>query len=422
MTGSELCGSEHGGANCSQPCNVLPFSGRIAKDGFQLKEFLESGLAPLAAVTRLFVASKTAPEIHSCAIDVYIARTNSFCHPARALKVSRRHIAWKAIRRVVGNSDRVIFVLIRNDAKNRPEYLLACNGHVVADVAEYSGLHEITLCETIRTPGPSRDQRGTLVDAGVDQALHLLELGLASQRAHSRTFGERVADFSGFGCLPRRRGRRAHARLWHKHASRRVTGLTRVAEARLDALLDGSLEIGIFQDDVGRLATQFLSHAFDCGSCSRGDRDSRPSRSGKGDHRHVRMRSNCGTDRGTIAIDQIENSRRNTRFVQNLRKKIGRERRDFAGLKYHRASRRQRGRHLTDNLVHRPVPRSNESAHPNRLFAHEGRTLKLLKLEVFKHLHHLQEMCETCRNLRLSGERYGSAHLLRNSIGHLLSL
>src|ERR1700675_3594782 len=78
----------------SQPtCRVLFFNGRVAKDGFQLEEFFESGHAPFASVARLFVAPKTTSEIQPRAIDVHVARSNSFCNPTCALEVARRHIA-----------------------------------------------------------------------------------------------------------------------------------------------------------------------------------------------------------------------------------------------------------------------------------------------------------------------------------------
>jgi len=37
--------------------------GRVTKDSFQLQEFVQPGLTPFSAVARLFVASKTTPEV-----------------------------------------------------------------------------------------------------------------------------------------------------------------------------------------------------------------------------------------------------------------------------------------------------------------------------------------------------------------------
>src|ERR1700733_5469559 len=65
----------------------------VTENSLQLEEFLEPGLAPFPAITRLLVASEAASEVNSRAIDVYISRTNLLSNPVRALQISRSHKA-----------------------------------------------------------------------------------------------------------------------------------------------------------------------------------------------------------------------------------------------------------------------------------------------------------------------------------------
>src|SRR5439155_26174694 len=62
--------------------------GSIAKNSLQLKEFFQTGLTPLTTIARSFVASKATSEVESSIVNMYVARANSLCHPARPLDVS----------------------------------------------------------------------------------------------------------------------------------------------------------------------------------------------------------------------------------------------------------------------------------------------------------------------------------------------
>src|ERR1039457_2175883 len=63
----------------------------ITKYSLQLKKLFQPGLAPLPAIARLFVTSKTPPKVDSRAVDVHVACSNSLGHAARAFDVSRSH-------------------------------------------------------------------------------------------------------------------------------------------------------------------------------------------------------------------------------------------------------------------------------------------------------------------------------------------
>src|SRR5208283_1297630 len=206
----------------------------VSEDGLQFQKFLQSRFAPLATVARLFITSKTTGEIHPCAIDVYVSRANSSRHSTRPLQVSRAYIAGKPIGSVVSDAHRILLALIRNNAKHRPENFLPRNSHLVSDVAEHRGSHEISFDQAVRTSQPSTHQSRAFVDTRFDQPLHLLKLSFAGEWAHRRAFAERISHLDAFGSSLRNCARFIHSRSRHQHSCRRVAGLPRVAEASLN--------------------------------------------------------------------------------------------------------------------------------------------------------------------------------------------
>ena len=73
----------------------------------------------------------------------------------------------------------------------------------------------------------------------------------------------------------------------HQHAGGGVAGLACVAEAAFHALADCSFQIGVFQDDVGGLAAQFLGHALDGVRSGFGHDDAGAGGTGKRHHVHI---------------------------------------------------------------------------------------------------------------------------------------
>jgi hypothetical protein len=70
-----------------------------------------------------------------------------------------------------------------------------------------------------------------------------------------------VASAVCFGC----RSRFSHLGPRNEHASRRIAGLGGVTKACLGIPLGGIFEIGIVQNDVGRLAAEFLIDSLHSG-------------------------------------------------------------------------------------------------------------------------------------------------------------
>ena len=98
---------------------ILSFSGRISKDGFQFQKFLEPGFAPFPTVSRLFVTPEAAAKMEAGRVAAHVARSDSFGDAAGVLEITRCHIAGESVGRVVGNVNGIVFIFVRDDAKNR---------------------------------------------------------------------------------------------------------------------------------------------------------------------------------------------------------------------------------------------------------------------------------------------------------------
>ena len=94
----------------------------------------------------------------------------------------------------------------------------------------------------------------------------------------------------------------------HEHPGRRVAGLAAVGEAGFDALADRRGKVRVAEDDVRRLAAEFLRHPLD--RVRRGLCDEHPGagRAGERDHVDAGMRRHRLTDLRPRPVDEIEHA------------------------------------------------------------------------------------------------------------------
>ena len=203
----------------------------------------------------------------------------------------------------------------------------------------------------------------------------------------------------------------------HQHARRRVAGLPAIAETGLDTAGDGSFEISVGEDDVGRLSAKFLGDALDGIGGRLGNQNTCTGRAGEGHDVNIGMAAEHLADTGTIAIDQIEHAGGHTGLVHDLGKHDAAQGRDFARLEHHGTTRGQRRRHLGGNLVHRPVPRRDQSGHADSLMDNQGRAAHLFKNESLKCRHRRIEMAEPGACLIRQRKRIRRTHFHGNRLG-----
>src|SRR3546814_9173112 len=91
---------------------------------------------------------------------------------------------------MVGDADRILVVLVRNDRDDGAENLLARDRHVVADVREQRRLDEIAYLDAIGAPGAAGLQRGARSDEHTSALQSLMRLSYAvfclNKKTHHR--------------------------------------------------------------------------------------------------------------------------------------------------------------------------------------------------------------------------------------------
>ncbi len=100
--------------------------------------------------------------------------------------------------------------------------------------------------------------------------------------------------------------------------------------------------------------------------------------------------------------------------MQDLGPQIGRERRYFRWLEYHRAAGRKRRHDLACDLVDRPVPGRDERAHADRLLRNQSGPPHLVELIVLEHFDAGLKVRKGASGLRLLRQPAGCTHLFGN--------
>src|SRR3954462_1903948 len=143
--------------------------------GLDLEELLEAVRAVLAAVAAVLVATERGDGVERTTVDLDLAGADATSDLLGPLGVGSLHATRQAVDRVVGDADRILFVLVADDRQDRAEDLLLGDGHVVAHLAEDRRLHEVAVGVHVgRLLGATDDEVGALVDALLDVAGHAL--------------------------------------------------------------------------------------------------------------------------------------------------------------------------------------------------------------------------------------------------------
>src|SRR5678810_221021 len=123
------------GRDASVPPDWLFIEVDVHLFGFEI--FLDAKLAKFAAEARLFVASPGSLYVRRLhVVDPDDARTDRLHHSHGLVDVTRPHRGGEAIRRVVGDAQRVLLVVERDHRADRAENFFAGNPRVVVHVVE----------------------------------------------------------------------------------------------------------------------------------------------------------------------------------------------------------------------------------------------------------------------------------------------
>ena len=180
---------------------------------------------------------------------------------------------------------------------------------------------------------------GALPGALGHQPAHAVELGAVDQRADVGVLVERAAD-----------AQPAHARLdlgdegvgdalLHQQPRAGAADLALVEPDAVDQPFDGAVEIGVLEDDEGRLAAE-LQRQFLAGAGGRlADDLADFGRAGEGDLVDAGMIDDRSTRAGTARQD-VDDALRHAGALADLGEQDRRQRREFGGLQHDRAARR----------------------------------------------------------------------------------
>ena len=246
------------------------------------------------------------------------------------------------------------FAVERDHDQHRPEDLLLGDAHLVVDVHEDRGLVvEAATLETVAAGG----QRRAFVAADLHVLLDGVELLLAHQRAHLAVLVEGRADLDGHGP--------AHELADEAVVDGALDDETRAGRADLagageDAdqrAVDGGLEVGVGEDDVGALAAQLEADLLHVVGALAHDVLADLDRARERHHVDERRGREVVADLAAGTGDHLEDALGKPDLLEDPRQLEVGERADAGRLEDHHVAGRQRRRGLPGGHEHRVVPR-----------------------------------------------------------------
>jgi len=246
---------------------------------------------------------------------------------------------------------------------HRPEYLDAGNRR--------GGLHAGEQRRRIEAAG-ARHRRARLVQRraflqpGIDQVADALQLHRVDDGAHVDRLVERIAEPKRLHARRQLRDEALVDALLDEEPRSGAADLALVQPDRVDHPFDRRVEIGIVEDDEGRLAAELQRQALAGAGGRLADFPPDLGRAGEGDLGDARM----GDDRlagAAIAGDDVDHACRQAGLPAHLGKEQRGERGELGGLQNHRIAEGDRRRDLPSEHQEREIPRDDLPADAERL-------------------------------------------------------
>ena len=168
----------------------------------------------------------------------------------------------KTIGGLVAQLDDLLLILELGDGADGAENLLLHDLHVVADVGEDGGLDKVAL---VAVAVAANLDGGALLLAALDVAHDAVKLDLADLGALEGVLGEGIADLVLLGTLLEGLEELVVDALLDEDAG---AGAAALAVVEVDAKVDprdGLLDVGVVEDNVGRLAAELERHLLEVG-------------------------------------------------------------------------------------------------------------------------------------------------------------
>ena len=261
---------------------------------------------------------------------------------------------------VVGEVDDLVLGLELGDGADGAEDLLLHDLHVVRDAAEDGGLDEVALGAVAAT---ARLELGAVLLSLLDVPHDPVVLQLADLRALEGLLVERIAD--SVGGRPLLEGVEELVVDLILHVDTRA-GAAALAVVVVDTKVnprDGLLNVGILEDDVGRLAAELEGDLLQVGVCS-GLHDLAADKSGasEGDLVDVHVRRDGGTGDPAEAGDDVDDTRGETSLLDEVGEHQSGQRGLLSRLQDDGVAGGESGRNLPGKHQQGEVPRDNLTA------------------------------------------------------------
>ena len=169
--------------------------------------------------------------------------------------------AGQAVDRVVGDPDRLVLVAERLDGEHRPERLVLGDRHRAGAAVEDRGqVVEAVGQRRVVGPRAAAAEHGALGDPAGDVRLDLLAVGGAGERAGLGLLVERAAEPDPAGAVDQPVDELVVDVLVHDQPRAGGADLAGVQEHRGQGEVEGHLEVGVGEHQVGVLAAELEGH------------------------------------------------------------------------------------------------------------------------------------------------------------------
>src|SRR5450830_490293 len=342
--------------------------GEVDVDLLDLGVLVEAVGAELAAHAALLVAAPRGLAVgRVVGVDPGDAGAQRLDHAHGFGDVLRPDGARQAVDGVVCDRDGFLLALERDHDQHGPEDLLLGDAHRVVDVHEDRGLVVVAVALQAM---PAGGERGAFVAADLHVLLDGRELLLVDQRAHLAVLVERRAHLDRHGPAYELSDEAVVDGALHDEARAGRAHLTRAGEDADERAVDGGVEVGVGEHDIGALAAQLqadLLHVLGAPA-----HDVLANLAGAGERHHVdeRRGGKIVADLAAGPGDHLEDALGKANLLEDLRQfEIG-QRADGGRLEDHHVTGRQRRRDLPGGHEHRVVPRRDADGDADRL-AHD---------------------------------------------------
>lgn len=251
-------------------------------------------------------------------------------HAQRGVEVGGVHRGRETVRRAVGLLDRLLLGLELGDGADGAEDLLLDDGHVLGDIREDGGLDEVADVAVAATTG---GHGGTGLLAGIDVAHDAVELQLRDLGSLEGLNVEWVSDLVGLGALLEAGDELVVDALLHVDAGAGAAALAVVEEDTEVDPRDGVVDVGVVEDNVGRLASELKGDLLEVGvGGGLEDLATDKGGAGEGDLVDVHVRGEGGTSGLSETGDDVDDSGREASLLDQLGGEQGGQRGLLGGL------------------------------------------------------------------------------------------